>query len=375
VAFATALLTAVVFPLNVRATPRLSASRSGPDRWPRVSIVVPARNEERGIGDAVDSQLRQDYPDFEVVVVDDRSSDATRRILDARRDRRLRLVAGGEPPPGWLGKPYALDQGARTADGEVLLFVDADVRYEPATLRDAIRLLERERLDLLALFPRFELVGFWESVLMPYIPISYYFGLGFLANSDAFRWLAAGGGAGNLVRRSAYEAVGGHAEIRESVIDDVRLAMRIKRAGFRCRMADAGDRVRVRMYRGLREIVDGFSKNASYAFEGWFGLVFFVGTVLSLIASWAPSAAFAFVAMGARLAAADVVLAALTFGLTVALRAALARRQGWPLWPAWTHPLMSAVWLGIIARSFYWRVVLREVRWRGRRYDSAGARF
>src|SRR5207237_8661380 len=127
--------------------------------------------------------------------------------------------------------------------------------------------------------------------------------------------------------------------------------------GLRCRMADATDRVRVRMYRGLREIVDGFSKNSSYAFEGWFGLVFFAGTALSLIASCAPPAALAASAFGPEVAGSDLALGGLSIGCTVALRFALARRQGWPLWPAWTHPLMALASVAIIARSFYWRIL------------------
>jgi chlorobactene glucosyltransferase len=372
------LFSAAVFPWNVLRTPRLG-SRSGlpASIRPRVSVVIPARNEERGIEEAVFSQLGQEYPDLEVVVVDDRSSDGTRGVLEriARHDGRLRVVSGVEPPPGWLGKPHALAEGSARATGDLLLFADADVRYDPRTLREAVALLEEGNLDFLALLPGFEMRGFWENVLMPYVPIAYYFGLGFLANSDRHRWIAAGGGAGNLVRRSAYEAVGGHAAIRDSVIDDVRLAMTVKRAGFRCRMARADDRVRVRMYRGFREIFDGFTKNVSFVFGGWFGLVFLVGTLLTVVASLAPVGAIAAALLGAPVPAAAVWLAAVAFGLTVGLRTLLGAYLGWPFWGAFTQPLMAAVWTGIVARSLYRRFVRGEVLWRGRRYPARRARF
>jgi chlorobactene glucosyltransferase len=380
VSLAIGVLSAVVFPLNVRSMPRLSRpARPDPVRWPAVSIVVPARNEERGVEAGVRSHLAQRYPGPppEVLVVDDRSTDATRAIVDgvARTEPRLRVLAGIEPPPGWLGKPHALHQGAAAASGELVLFADADVVYAPETLADAVRLLEAERLDFLSLFPWLEMRGFWENVLMPNVPISFFFGLGFLANSERHRWMAAGGGAGNLVRRTAYDAAGGHAGIRDSVIDDIRLAMAVKRAGFRCRIAAADDRVRVRMYRGFREVWNGFTKNVAFVFAGGFGILFLFGTLLMLLASIAPVVALVARALGAPVSAGDVALAAASLLVTVVLRILLARRLAYPQWAAWTQPLMTAVWFGLVTRSLYWRFVRRELRWRGRSYDAQRAGF
>jgi chlorobactene glucosyltransferase len=375
---AIAIFSAAVFPVNVRTMPRLSRSgRPAPSAWPRVSIVVPARNEERGIEVAMRSQLAQDYPDFEVIAVDDRSTDETLSFLErlAREDPRLRVLSGAEPPAGWLGKPHALHQGAAAASGTILLFADADVLYDRRTVREAVALLEAEGLDFVALFPGFEMHGFWENVVMPYIPIAYFFGLGFLANSDRHPWIAAGGGAGNMVRRAAYESAGGHAAMRDSVIDDVRLAMAVKRGGSRCRIVRAEDRVRVRMYRGFREVFDGFTKNASFVFSGGFGFVFLAGTALTVTAALAPIAALLAAALGAPIAAGDIRLAACVVLWTLILRGALARLLSWPQWTTWTQPLMAAAWGAIILRSLYWRFVRREVLWRGRRYDAARARF
>jgi chlorobactene glucosyltransferase len=325
----------------------------------------------------VRSHLAQDYPDLEVVVVDDRSTDGTGAILArlAAEDPRLSVVRGVDPPPGWLGKPHALFQGAEKASGELLLFADADVRYDPGALSAAVAMLERERLDLLALFPKLEMEGFWENVLMPYLAVSYFFGPAFWVNSDAQRRFAAGGGAGMLVRASAYRAAGGHEALRSSVIDDIGLAVRVRRAGGRCRMAMADHEVRLRMYRGFRQVFDGFTKNMAFVFEGGLGLFLAVSTFFTFLAWSLPALVLAAAALGAAVPRGDVVLAAIAFLLTVIARAVLGAYLGYPLWTSVTQPFTAAVWAAITARSLTWRFFHREVRWRGRAYDARQARF
>jgi chlorobactene glucosyltransferase len=374
------LLTLGLVFLNLAVIRKLSRSGGGAAREqvasPSVSIVVPARDEERGIEVGVGSLLAQEYPDLEVLVVNDRSSDRTGEILRSlAADPRLRIVAGREPPPGWLGKPHALFLGAQEARGSLLLFVDADVRYDPRTLAEAVEFLERERVDLLALVPRLEAAGFWEKVLLPFLAGSIFGGLGFLAIRDRPWWLAVGGGAGNLIRRSAYEAIGGHEALRDSIVDDVHLAMIAKRAGFRARFVRAEDRVGVRMYHGFREVFDGFTKNIAYCFTGLLGGALFVLWALLSLFWIVPPVVLLFAAFGGSVPAAAVSLAALAFGLVVIARLLLASELSDPLWPALTHPIMAAVWAGILCRSLYWKLVKREVVWRGRRYDAANARF
>ncbi|HWZ85722.1 MAG TPA: glycosyltransferase [Thermoanaerobaculia bacterium] len=342
-----------------------------------MSIVIPARNEQRGIEAAVLAHLAQDYPDLEVIVVDDRSSDATGAILArlASADRRLTVVTGVEPPAGWLGKPHALFQGAARAQGELLLFVDADVHYAPTAVSESVALSESRGLDLLALFPRFEMVGFWENVLMPYVPLSYFFGPAFLINSDVQRRFAAGGGSGMLVRAASYRAAGGHEALRGSVIDDIHLAIRVRRAGGRCRMALADDRIRLRMYRGFREVFDGFTKNIAYAFEGWLGAFLALSTAFTFVASTVPLFVLVARIAGAAVPARDVAWAGVAVGLTVLARAGLALLLRYPMWAALTQPLTAVVWAAMMARSFAWRFLRREVRWRGRRYHASRAGF
>ncbi len=370
---------------TLAVTPRLSkaaeasASRqpSRPHGLPRVSVIIPARNEERSIAAAVSSHLAQDYEDFEVIVVNDRSTDGTGEVLGslASSHPALRVLECPDPPRGWLGKPHALAFGSRAATGELLLFADADVRYDPRTLSEAVSLLGKRRIDFIGLLPRLEASGFWENVLMPYLIAAYFSGAGLLANLDRPRWLGLGGGAGILVRRAAYDSVGGHAALKNSVVDDLRLSIAVKRAGFRTLGVRAEDRVAVRMYLGFREIWDGFSKNMAYAFKGAVGGVMVVLTALNLVLALAPPLVLAARLAGAPISPRDVGLAAAAAALTVLARLVPAVALRDPLWPCLMHPIMTAVWAGIICRSFYFRIVQRRLVWRGRVFDARAARF
>jgi chlorobactene glucosyltransferase len=371
------LLLLLVVVATLVSTPRLSRTALSGGPFPKVSIVVPARNEERALAAGIGSHLAQDYPEFEVIVVNDRSTDGTGAILEAlaRANPRIRVVAGSEPPPGWLGKPHALWLGARAASGEVLLFVDADVRYEPGCLREAVSLLLEREAGFLGLLPRLEAEGFWENVLLPYVTGAFYAGPGLSANRRSPRWIALGGGAGNMIRRSVYDAIGGHEALKASVIDDVALAIRTKLSGFRTCAARAEDRVAVRMYHGFREVCAGFTKNVAYLYQGWAAPILLFLTAAWFVVSLAPPAALLLALAGAPAAPRDVALAAAATGLPILSRLALAVTIGDPLWPSFTHPIMAAVWAGITCRSLYQRFVRRRLTWRGREFDARGAHF
>lgn len=362
---------------NLSVTPRLTRALPAGLVFPRVSMIVPARDEERQIGRAVGSHLAQDYPDYEVIVVNDRSTDRTGEILASLPDPagRLRVIEGTETPEGWLGKTHTLAQGARAASGEVLLFVDADVVYHHRALTEAVATLEALRADFLCLMPRMEAEGFWENVLMPYVIGSFFFGPGFLANRDRPRWFAVGGGAGNLIRREAYRRIGGHEALKNSVVDDVRLAFAAKGAGLRTRAVRAEDRVSVRMYRGFGEVWDGFSKNIAYCFNGAVGALLLLLTAATILFAVGPPIVLLAALARAPVPSGDLGLAAAATGLMFATRLALATAIGDPLWPSLTHPFMAAVWAGIIGRSFYDRFVRKRLSWRGREFDARAARF
>jgi glycosyltransferase involved in cell wall biosynthesis len=337
------------------------------EHHPLVSIIIPARDEERAIERTVRAMLAQDYPALEVIVVNDRSSDSTGTILDriASEDARLIAVHGEEPPAGWLGKPWAMHQGSRRARGELLLFVDADVHYAPAAVSTAVKHLEATGQDLTFLFPNFEMHGLWEHALMPAVPMSPFTVPLWLGERLPFTYLAIGGGTGNLIRRSAYDKSGGHEALSDAVIDDVGLAHHVRRSGLHTGIARTEHLVSVRMYHGFREVVNGFTKNVfTILGRSYLGAAFFL--LILIVCSLLP---FAMALAGNRVAMATVALILLS-------RLIFFAGVGYPLWSAaLLHPLTSIGWIWITIRST-WVVGIRgQLPWRGRTYDPARTRF
>jgi len=230
---------------------------------PRISLLFAARDEEEKLPAALATLMEIDYPELEVVAVDDRSQDATGRILDefAAAHPRLRVVHVDTLPKGWLGKPHALQKAYEASSGEWLLFTDADVRFKPDVLRRAISLVQMHNLDHLTLLGDVEMIGFWETVLIT------FFGLGFhiaanpaqASNPRSSRYV--GVGAFQLAQRSAYEASGTHRRLAMEVVDDMKLGKIVKQAGFRSACGVAQDSVAVRWHAGAGNLVRGVTKN------------------------------------------------------------------------------------------------------------------
>jgi glycosyltransferase involved in cell wall biosynthesis len=262
--FAMLLVASLVLARADRRTVRLAAVAplAAGTRLPRVSVIAPALNEERNIEAAVRSLLAQDYPDFEVVVVDDRSTDATPAILArlAAEEPRLKVVTVRALPAGWLGKNHANHAGALAASGELLLFTDADVVMDPTTLARAVAYQERERLDHLAAAPETVMPGLLNQFTL-------YFGMMFTlylrpwAAREPASDAHVGIGAFNLVRAAAYRAVGGHAPIRMRPDDDLKLGKLLKHAGFRQDFVAGRGLIRVEWYASWRQVRDGLMKN------------------------------------------------------------------------------------------------------------------
>lgn len=333
---------------------------------PLVSVVIPARDEERTIERTVRAMLAQTYPALELIVVNDRSTDATAAVLARIDDPRLVVVDAEEPPPGWLGKPSALHQGSLRARGELLLFVDADVIYEPDAITAAVAHMEERAVPMIALFPRLEMHGFWEHVVMPNLAVfAFTFLPVWLTNRTRIAVLAVGGGPGNLVRREDYDAAGGHVSLKDAVVDDVGLARLMRRHGRRTEVVRAEGLVSVRMYHGLGEIVRGFTKNAFAVFDyNWLVALLFL--VLAVVFHILP---YALALTGDRLALASV-------GLILLTRVILFRSIGYRLDNALlAHPLMIGVWCAIMLRSLWYTGIRRQLHWRGRTYDARNTRF
>src|SRR4051794_39718344 len=362
IAWLMALIRTIV---NLRLIPRLRAGMR-PANEPLVSIVIPARDEAHIIERTVRAFLAQTYANLEVIVVNDRSTDGTGDIVRAIHDDRLTVIDGVEPPAGWMGKPWALHQGSRAARGELLLFVDADLIYAPPALGAAVAYLQAQALALLSLFPHLEMHGFGEIASMPMMPMVFHtFMPTWLSNRTRFARLAIGGGTGNLVVREIYEASGGHEELSDAVVDDIALARLIRRHGGRTEIVRAEDLVSLRMYRGLREVIDGFTKNTFSALGRNYlaGFLVVAGCIVFHILPYALALT------GDRNAIATIVIISVT---RLILFQSLRYR-----WDAalFLHPVMAAIWTWIFIRSIWLTGIRRKLLWRGRTYDARETRF
>jgi glycosyltransferase involved in cell wall biosynthesis len=361
-------LIAVVVLANFRAVlRRMSWTPPSPllsDRPPALTVIVPARDEEKDLEQALQSILGQRELELRVIVVNDHSSDRTGAIADAMAaaDARLTVIHNPELPAGWLGKGNAMQQAAALATSDLLLFTDADIVFQPGCFIRAVTELERERLDFLSLFPRMDFISLWENIMLP----AMFAGLSELVTpgvNDPHSSEAMGAGAFLLVRSQAFRAAGGFEPIKHAMGDDVALARLLKRSGYRTAFHGAEEWLHVRLYKGNRHAFWGMTKNILIGLEGrlWQAPVYFV---LPVFVYWMPIFCF-----GAGIAEGNAVLAAAgaaTYGLQYA-----------GLWPgrkllrfhrakALFFPLVVVPVICCLSRALYLHFVRGAVHWRGR---------
>ena len=244
---------------------RLAAlAAPAPGRWPRVSIVFAARNEGATLGAAVPTMLQLDYPDFEVIAVNDRSEDDTGAVLEklAAGDARLQVVPIEALPPGWLGKNHALHRGAARATGEWILFTDADIHFAPDALRRAVAHAEAHRLDLLGAVPQLSEHGHLLGLCVNAFSFAYTIGIRPWRIPDPATRAHGGVGAFGLVRAAKYRGLGGHEPIRLRPDDDIKLGKLFKMHGARCELVHGAGALSVSWYGSLPEMIRGLTKNA-----------------------------------------------------------------------------------------------------------------
>ncbi len=360
---------------NTLTVPRLGDYPSAP-RWPRISILVPARNEAVNIEPCVQSLLAQEYPDFEVLVLNDHSTDETGVILArlAKQFPRLRVLTGKPLPSGWFGKHWACHQLAQAAGGELLLFTDADTRHAPSMLQASVSALMAEDADLLTAFPREEVVTWGERLVVPFIGFGIFTFLP-IRLIQRLRWttLAVTIGQFMLFRRSAYEAVGGYEAVRGEVLDDVRLGQRILRAGFEWRLMDGTCQVSCRMYRGFWDAVDGFCKNL-FAVFGYRILPYALTFLIVGMAFLEPL----FVLLARRLGWAQppfpLLYAYAAVALSLSLWTLAFRRFRFPLYLVLFYPIILSVFILIAARSLV-QAVTGTATWKDRVLDRVSLRW
>ena len=335
--------------------------------FPRVSLLVPARNEAGNIEACARGLLNQDYPDFEVIILDDESTDGTGEILKrlAAEDTRLHVIHGRPLPTGWLGKNWACHQLSQAASGDYLLFTDADTCHDPLMLCDSMAAALATHADLLSGLPHQEVKTWSEQLLVPllawsfmaFIPIA-------LAERARAAFLSVAIGQFLLFRRSAYETIEGHAAVRDKVIEDFELARQIKKAGLRWRFVDATSCIHCRMYRNFHEVFDGLGKNL-YAV---FGNVLFFALAWSalLIAFLEPQLILLLAVFGVVLPVKLVGLSILASGQAILLWGLTDLRFGFPVRQAALYPVTIVLSVVIGLRSMLAHLFKRGVTWKGR---------
>jgi len=367
---------AVRFP---RALP-LGSGSVPPGGWPSVSVIVPARDEAHNIGRCLETLTSSTYPDFEIIVVDDRSEDGTGDLARAQHPdsaRRILVVPGAPLPEGWLGKPWACEQGAAAATGAVLLFTDADTTHAPDLLERAVRGMLDDRADLLTLVGTQIMSTFWERLVQPHVFLGMLFRFpDFERVAANDRWRdAIANGQFIMMPRGAYGRVGGHEAVRDEVVEDLALAQHVKRAGMRLRVRGAEDVLSTRMYRSLGELVAGWSKNlmigGQQSFPRWIRplvppVAVAGGVLLWLVPPIALAVAVSGMAGGGSgMASTLFIWAAIAVTASAALFAHFSARMGAPAWYGLLYPLGALVTSFIFLRSW---IRGRNVVWKGRRY-------
>jgi len=349
-----------------------------PSGNPRVSIVVPARNEEDSIEQALNTLLALDYDNYEVIAVNDRSTDRTGEILEKIQSSRsqvsqkqrdpghptsvsFRSIHHRDLPPGWLGKTHAMWTAANHATGDWLLFTDADVMFKPDSLRRALAYAEAELADHVVMFPRMIMMRPGEYMMIAFFQTMFTFGHRPWKVADPSTDDHMGVGAFNLVRRRVYDAVGTYAALRMEVLDDMKLGKVVKKAGFRQRNVFGGDLISIRWAHGAFGIVNNLTKNffAVLSFQWWrslitaFGLAFLnFGPFLGL---WmAPG--------WARL------LYAIALGSLFLIYLGMSWRSAIPAYYFVLHPISTAMFIYTLLRSMVLTLWNDGIEWRGTEY-------
>ena len=330
---------------------------------PAISLIFAARDEEEKLPAALATLAEIDYPRMEIIAVDDRSQDATGRLLDefAAAHPGFRVLHIRELPPSWLGKPHALQKAYEASTGEWLLFTDADVRFKPDVLARAMTLARRENLDHLTLFGDVEMHGFWEKALITFFGLAFHLATDPRRVSNPHSRAYMGVGAFQLLKRSAYEASGTHRRLAMEVVDDMKLGKIVKQAGFRSGVGVAQDEVIVRWHAGLGNLIRGVTKNF-FAAAGYSLPFVAVSLAGLLLANVAPLFGLFFGRGWIRILAGTSVLVPLCIqcGVDLVMRVS-------PFY-ALTYPLGTLLFAYMLLRSTI--VTLRQggITWRGTFY-------
>lgn len=338
-----------------------------PEKWPRISVLVPARNEERNISTCVKGLLAQDYPDFQLIVLDDNSTDNTLKILEglATNDRRLTVIKGTPLPEDWLGKHWACHQLAEKADGELLLFADADTVHSPDMLRCTAAAVEGEDAALISALPHQKVVSWSELLSIPAFYLGMLCGVPIgLTRLQRNPLLFACLGQFLVFKKTAYLASGGYAAVRQNIVDDIAIGRRIHAMGLRYRLLDGNGQVTCRMYKDFEQVWKGLTKStfATFNFDPFFLVLMYIIVLLVFVCP--------FIILGIALAQPVIPweIAAMSIWavlLTLLLWAISNHRFKFPLYLILIYPL-SAIFMTVIAIASMVLTMQGKALWKGR---------
>jgi glycosyltransferase involved in cell wall biosynthesis len=333
---------------------------------PLVSIIVPARNEEKDIEQSLTRLLALDYDNYEVIAVNDRSTDRTGEIMESVAARpathgRLRVIHHRELPSGWLGKTHAMWTATNEAKGDWLLFTDADVQFKPDALRRALAYAEAEHADHVVVFPQMIMKRPGEFMMIAFFQTMFVFGHRPWKVADPQSKDHMGVGAFNLIRRSTYEAVGTYEALRMEVLDDMKLGKVVKNAGFAQRNVFGEDLISIRWARGARGVVENLTKNffAVLSFQWWrtliaaFGLAFL--NLMPFVGVW--------LAHGWERLPYAIALASM-----FSIYAGMSWRSGVPAYYFLLHPVSTVLFVYTLLLSMCHALWNDGIIWRGTRY-------
>ncbi len=358
---------------GVRKIPDISRpewDRDPPAPHPSVAIIVPARNEEEAIEQALLRLQALDYDNYQIIVIDDRSTDRTGEIMDdlaSKSSGRLKVVHLKELPPGWLGKPHAMWSAAATTSADWLLFTDADILFRGDTLRRAIAFAEADRADHLIVLPQVIMKTFSEKMMIAFFQLLFVFGHRPWKVSDPDAKDHMGVGAFNMVRRTAYEAVGSFKRLRMEVLDDMKLGKVMKEGGYRQQVVFGDDMVRVRWARGARGVINNLTKNffAVMSFQTWRALLACVGmAILNYLPFVGTAAAHGLARSGYTVALVSMLL----------LYSGIWNQAEIHPWYFLLHPVSTTLFIYTMLRSTFVTLRNHGVNWRGTHYKLSDLR-
>lgn len=338
---------------------------------PLVSILIPARNEEFNIKRCINSLLKQDYPDIEILVLDDNSSDNTALIVKKiwEKDNRVKLITGKPLEEGWLGKSYACWQLSKYARGEYLVFTDADTLHFKNSISSLIGCLVKNRLDALSAIPRQIMVSLHERMMYIWVHFAILIFLPMILIKKSKNPLfSTANGQCLLFKKEVYKAIGGHKSIRAKILEDIHISKQVKRCGYKFMVFDGSKNINCRMYRNFDQIISGFSKFIFAAFDYHiltlavaisiiFALFLFPFILLPpglLIFKWPPVVI-------------DLII--IQIFIILIMRAIMAIRLKGRVIDAFLHPLSMIYMIFICANSVLQTKCGEGVPWKDRRYD------